>query len=176
MRGLAVLTVLLLSVALLAGCSDAPQGPATDSGSATGGGDGGRVARSGRGSVGEDDTVNETELRSVEILHTPLQMAGPGPASFDVVVPPEVASVAFLFTGGPGFDSAGLRIELSGCGAYDQGIGFSGTTGGGSGGELCGAADAGPQTVSVSGTLVVFDGQFIVTAFVPTNATAEPTT
>lgn len=168
MRLLSLLLTGLLSAALLSGCSQAPDSPSAEP-TDTASDDSGRTAREGHGSAGEEDGV---DLRAIEILHVPLQMSGQGPESFDAVVPPDVDSVSFRFAGGPTFDAAGLRVELTGCGSYDGGMGFMGSTGGDFSGDLCGAADAGPQTVTVSGTLVVFDGTFVVTAYVPANATA----
>lgn len=167
MRSLPFLALLLAS-AILAGCSS-PDATESDAAAAPDDGDGGRTARPGRGS---EYAGNETDLRAVVILQAPLQMAGAGPESFDVEVPADVAAVGYRFANSPTFQAAGLRVELSGCGAYDNGMGFMGSTGGDYWGELCGTAEPGRQSVTVSGDLVVFDGVFSVTAYVPANGTA----
>ncbi|HUR26317.1 MAG TPA: hypothetical protein VM327_09935, partial [Candidatus Thermoplasmatota archaeon] len=134
----------------------------------------GRTARGGAGADddGEDD---EEDLQAVEIMRTPLTMAGQGPESFDVTMPPGLVAAAFAFSGGNTFDESGLRVELTGCGTYDGGVGFSGSTGGGAyySAKLCDAPAAGPATVTISATLVVFDGTFELIGFIPAaNGTA----
>ncbi|MHB1260818.1 MAG: hypothetical protein ACYC2H_03795 [Thermoplasmatota archaeon] len=171
MRGFTLLTASLLALALLAGCSQAPQGDAPV-GEPTGD-DPGRTARGGSGG-GDDDSEEEIELEAVELLRTPLTMAGQGPESFDLTVPDGIVAVDFAFTGSPTFDQSGLRIELTGCGSYDSGLGFWGSTGGGGYQDrLCEEAAPGPATVTISATLLVFDGTFVLTGFTPAaNATA----
>jgi hypothetical protein len=170
MRVLSVLLALLLLVALLAGCAR----PAKDAGADVGGAaDGpGRTGRSGHGG-GEDEGQdgNATEdLDPFELLHAPLNIAGQGPVSFDVDVPADVQDVVFTFAGG-NFNAADLQVELSGCGSYRSST-FSGSLGSGWSDGLCSPADAGAQSVTVSATFIAFDGQFILTGYVPAaNAT-----
>ena len=164
MRG----ALLLAVVVLLAGCN-AP--PAEQPAQEVPDDDPGRTARGG----GVDpDAEDEEDLQPVELLRTPLTMAGQGPESFDLTVPTGIVAVDFAFTGSPTFDQSGLRIELTGCGSYDLGLGFFGTAGGGSYEDrLCEEAAPGPATVTISATLLVFDGTFALTGFTPAaNATA----
>lgn len=172
MRGSTLLASLMLALSLLAGCSQAP--PDDTGAAAPQDGDPGRTARGG--SAGED-AEEEVELEAVELLRVPLTMAGQGPESFDLTVPSGIVAVDFAFTGSPTFEQSGLRVELTGCGSYDSSIGFSGTTGGGGYQDrLCREATPGPATVTVSATLLVFDGMFVLTGYTPAaNATAPPT-
>lgn len=167
MRG----ALLLAVVVLLAGCSaPAEEPPAAE----VPGDDPGRTARGG----GFDpDGEDEQELQPVELLRTPLTMAGQGPESFDVEVPPGLAAVAFAFSGGTTFNQSGLRVELTDCGTYDSGTGFSGSTGGAYySSKLCDGPAAGPATVTISAALIVFDGTFVLTGFVPLDATSDGNT
>ncbi|MEA3166039.1 MAG: hypothetical protein QOJ26_908, partial [Thermoplasmata archaeon] len=119
---------------------------------------------------------DEPELEPVELLRTPLTIAGQGPESFDLTVPEGITAVQFEFTGGPAFTESGLHVELSDCGVYDGGLSSS-TSGGGAyySQKLCGDAAAGPAKVTISATVMVFDGTFILTGFTPAaNATAPP--
>lgn len=169
MRGLAFAMGALLALTVLAGCSEAP-GEATPDGDSTSS-DPGRTARGGdRG----DEDEEEQELDPVELLRTPLTMAGQGPEAFDLTVPEGIVAVDFEFSGGQAIEESGLRIELTGCGSYDGGLGFSGSVGGGyRSGELCGEAEPGPATVTISATLLVFDGTFALIGYTPAaNATA----
>jgi hypothetical protein len=171
MRGLPVLVGALIAMALLAGCSQAPPGggpatpPADD------------PSRTARGTPASDEAGgDEPELEPVQLLRAPLTMAGPGPESFDLTVPEGITAVQFEFSGGSAFTESGLHVELSGCGAYDGGLSTS-TSGGGAyySQKLCGGAAAGPAKVTISATLVVFDGTFILTGFTPAaNATSAP--
>jgi hypothetical protein len=131
----------------------------------------GRTARGG--SVDVDDEEDEEDLQPVELLRTPLTMAGQGPESFELTVPAGLVAVAFGFNSGTTFSESGLRVEMTDCGTYDGGVGFSSNTGGGSySAKLCDEPAAGPATVTISGTLVVFDGTFTLTGFVPMDAPA----
>jgi hypothetical protein len=167
----AIVAVLLAS-ALLAGCNQAPpetgaQEPADD--------DPGRTARGSPGN-GDEDSGDEPELEPVELLRTPLAITGQGPESFDLVVPDGVVQVDFEFSGGQTFQQSGLAIELTGCGTYGTGgLGLSGSTGGVAySDKLCAEAAPGPATVTISATVLVFDGTFILTGFTEANATAAP--
>ena len=172
MRKLASLTVGLLALALLAGCSQAPAegsdaapDPSSD-----------EPRREARGAPQQGDGEgDEPELSAVELLRVPLTMAGPGPESFDVTVPAGIVKVDFEFAGGPSFTQSGLQVELTGCGSYESGTGVSGTTGGGSySNELCNDAAPGPATVTIAATLLVFDGTFILTGFTEAGNTTAP--
>src|SRR5687767_9774344 len=104
MRGMLPLAI----VVLLAGCNapaaEAPAGvPDEDP-------EPGRTARGGGVDVDDED---EEELQPVELLRTPLTMAGQGPESFDLTVPPGLVAVAFAFNGGTTFSESGLRVELT---------------------------------------------------------------
>ncbi|HJQ93431.1 MAG TPA: hypothetical protein VJ874_04000 [Candidatus Thermoplasmatota archaeon] len=164
MRGLPLLAV----VVLLAGCNaPAAEEPPTEAPDE----DPGRTARGG--GVGDDEADVE-DLRPIELLRTPLTMAGQGPESFDVTVPAGLVSVAFAFNGGATFNESGLRVELSGCGTYDAGAGFSSSTGSGYySAKLCDEPAAGPATVTIAATLIVFDGTFILTGYAPMDASAS---
>ena len=158
--------MLPLAIALLlAGCNapaaDDPPAEVPDD-------DPGRTARGG-GSLGDDEEGDEQELQAVELLQTPLTFAGQGPESFDVTVPPGIVAVGFEFRGDVGFQQSGLRIELTGCGTYDTGVGFTGSTGSGVSysDQLCNEAPAGPATVTISATFMVFDGTFTLTGYSP---------
>ncbi|HUR25352.1 MAG TPA: hypothetical protein VM327_04975, partial [Candidatus Thermoplasmatota archaeon] len=75
------IVLLLLVLAFVAGCTQPAAGPPSSDGPAAG--EPGRTARGGAGADddGEDD---EEDLQAVEIMRTPLTMAGQGPESFDV--------------------------------------------------------------------------------------------
>jgi hypothetical protein len=167
MRG----ALLLAVVVLLAGCNAPAEDPAAVEVPEE---DPGRTARGG----GFDpDGEDEQELQPVELLRTPLTMAGQGPESFDVDVPAGLVAVAFSFNGGATFSESGLRVELTDCGSYDGGVGFSSSTGGGYySAKLCDEPAAGPATVTISATLIVFDGTFVLTGFVPLDAASDGNT
>jgi hypothetical protein len=171
MRGVPVATLLpLLLVTALAGCSAGDRdGAGAESGSSGSPTEGpGRVARGG-GSEDHDGANRTPEMREVRILEEPLRMlAEQGPVSFGLEVPPQADRVEFRFSRSPTFYSVGLRIDLTGCGGIDRGsLGLMGHTGGDLWNRLCGPAEPGPQTVAISGQAVVFDGVFVLTAFVP---------
>lgn len=115
----------------------------------------------------------DDELQAIELLRTPLTFAGQGPESFDVTVPPGVVAVGFEFTGGATFSQSGMRIELTDCGTYDTGTGFSGSTGGAYYADtLCREPVPGAATVTISATVMVFDGTFVLTGYAPMDAAA----
>jgi hypothetical protein len=160
MRGPAVVAALL--VFALAGCaSSSPGSGAEDGGS-------GRTGRGGGQAEAE-------ELRPIVVLEAPLRMAGQGPESLAVDVPPQTRKVIFRFEDSATFEFVGLRVGLSGCGAHHAGA--LTITGGVMAGPyentLCGPAEAGAQTATVSGDFVLFDGTFVLMALVAAgNATA----
>lgn len=167
-------------VMLLAGCAgpaaeEPPQeAPADD--------DPGRTGRGGTiDDDGDEGDEDDPDLQPVELLRTPLTFAGQGPESFDLTVPPGLVMVGFEFTGAT-FEQSGMRLELTGCGTYDTGVGFTGSTGSAQYSDrLCEAPTPGPATVTISATLMVFEGTFVLTGFTPAaasgpggNATAGP--
>lgn len=169
MRVFPLLLAAFVVAVALSGCNQPPAPESADTAPTE---DGGRTARAGRGDLGDEDR----DLRAVELLHTPLQIVGQGPVSFDVQVPLGVEAVDYRFDGGAALVQTGVRIELTGCGVQDQGVGTSGSVGGGYyTQELCGVAEPGAQTLTISATGMVFDGMFILTGYVPANATANAT-
>ncbi len=169
MRGLTLPVSALLALVLLAGCNEAPPEATVDGEPADD-----QPRRTARGGSGPEDEEEEPELEPVELLRTPLTMAGQGPESFDLTVPEGIVEVSFEFSNGQALEESGLRIELTGCGSYDGGLGSSGSVGGVSrSGDLCGEATPGPATVTISATLLAFDGTFALIGFTPAgNATA----
>jgi hypothetical protein len=172
MRGLPLLVGILVASALLAGCNQAP--PETGAQDPTGD-DPGRTARGSPGS-GDEDSGDEPELEPVELLRTPLTIAGQGPESFELTVPDGIVRVDFGFVATAVDSAAGLRVELTDCGSYDSGLGSSSNFGGGSSwAHLCDDAAPGPATVTISATMMVFDGTFVLMGYTPAaNATAPP--
>jgi hypothetical protein len=165
MRGMLLVAVGLLLAGCNAPAAEQPPAEVPDD-------DPGRTARGGVGIGGGEE--DEEALQPVEILRAPLTMAGQGPESFDVTVPPGLVSVGFAFSGGTTFSESGLRVELTDCGTYDAGTGFSASTGSAYySADLCDAPAEGPGTVTISGTLVVFDGTFILTGYAPMDAPAS---
>ena len=165
--------LLLAALSLLSGCTEPAAEPAE--GEVPADDEPRRTARGGDRD-GDDDDEEEPELEPVELLRTPLTFAGQGPESFDLTVPPGIVAVGFMFTGDVGFQQSGLRLELTGCGTYDTGVGFSGSTGMGVSysDRLCGAATPGPATVTISATLLVFEGTFILTGYTPVEGSTAP--
>lgn len=118
---------------------------------------------------------NETQYDTVIFFETGLSLAGPDSTSFDVTVPANVAAVYYHLAWDTAAQLFGLRVELSGCGTYDQGLG-SQTSGGQSASDnpLCTQATAGDQTVTISNTGYI-DGTFSLRAKIPReNQTAPP--
>lgn len=157
-----ILVVLL--AALLGGCSAPAEVPEAEEEVPDDGPS--RVAR-GQSGVPEDEDGEEVETQPVELLRTPLRMAGQGPESFEFTMPANVAQVDFAFTGSPTVEVSDLRIEIDGCGAFHSGTGVWGTTGGDFTGTVCTAATEGPTKVTLAATLVVVDGTFILTGHQP---------
>ena len=145
----------LVAVALLAGCTsppaEAPAPPADDG-----------PDRTARKLTGTDE---EVPTEPVELLRTALTMAGPGPESFELTVPEDVHSVDFhMESSTTAWTEVDLRVELSGCGTYERAGAGASAGGSGPSNQICGTAEPGPQTVTLSAALLVFDGTLIVSA------------
>ena len=151
---LSVLAAALVLAAAFAGCSS----PAPADADAPAEDDARRTARPGF----DGDT---DEMVPVEFHRGPLTVAGQGPVAVDVEVPAGIEAVGFAFEGGATYEFLGLKIDLSGCGGVDLGLSSYSGGGGTFSGDLCGAAEPGRQTATVSGELVVFDGTFVLTGF-----------
>lgn len=130
--------------------------------------------KSSRRSVG-GSADNETEYMVVDFFETAVSLVGQDSAAFDVTVPANVTAVSYHLNWDTAAQLFGLRVELSGCGAYDQGMG-SYTSGGGGGmsSSLCGQGTPGAQSVTIDNTGYV-DGTLSLRAKIPKlNETAAP--
>lgn len=161
------LAALLLVAAALAGCAGNPPAspPPSDSGS-------GRRSV-GDGGVGGNGT--DPPHDTVVVFEGSLLIAGEGSQSYDVSVPANVTIVDFRIETPILGVFATLRVELSGCGAYQS----PGASGGNVGeeGRVCQDATSGPATLTVTNAGFV-EGSITLTGHVPKqpagNATAAP--
>lgn len=105
-----------------------------------------------RRSVG-GSVENGTQFDTVYFFESQISMVGQDSQSFEVRVPANITNVDFHLSWTDAAQLFGLRVELSGCGAYDQGMG-SYTSGGGSAMDdrVCAKATEGDQTLTVSNT------------------------
>ena len=133
--------------------------------------------RVGRGDRGIDVEEDEEAFVPIELLRTPVRMAGQGPESFDVDVVPGVQRVDYLLTQSAAHALVDVRVELTGCGSSGSaGGGATGSVGlgGGMSDKVCDAAEPGAQTFTVSGTAVVYDGTLVLIGYVAADpATAD---
>lgn len=165
------LVSLVVLLAALSGCSGDPQQEVVETGE-----------DEGRRSVGGDGGNNtDPPHTKVVLLDTAVDLIGQQTLAFDVVVPDNVTNVDFSISyGNTGTPAGGVavfsafRIELAGCGAYDQGTGTSmGTIT--LSDRLCKDAAGGTAKLTVTNTGFVQGGPLRVVGHMPKpvgNATA----
>ena len=159
----------LLLGLVLAGClAEDDQSTRDDADDGSRSSDGGRRSQGG----GEGDVPHD----DVELFAQTVLLVGQATQDFDVQVPPNVTAVDFTISAGGATGLASLsmfRVELEGCGVYDQGTGISG----GSAtlaGRLCKDAADGAHQLHVSNAGYI-EGELRLTGQVPkSNATAPP--
>lgn len=138
-----VMAAFLMSLAL-SGCADGGDDR----------GDGDDGSRRSGGRTSDDGNTTEVPHDKVEFFAQTVMLAGQGTQDFDVVVPANATAVDFTITAGGATGLASFsmfRVELEGCGMYDQGTGISG----GSAtlaARLCNDAADGPRQLHVSNT------------------------
>ncbi|MEK6976748.1 MAG: hypothetical protein AABY18_10475 [Candidatus Thermoplasmatota archaeon] len=164
MRG-ALLASLLLLVLALAGCSGQP-GPDDPPIEEDGNG-----PRTSQGGGGPGDNNTDPPHDTVLILEAQLDLVGQDSQEFDATIPDNVTVVEFSMSSADAKVLSGFRIEVSGCGVYDQGGGTSiGNVA--FAGRLCKDATSGPTKVTVSNTGLVQTAIKITGQIPKGNATA----
>jgi hypothetical protein len=143
-KALLLATVLLLTA--VAGC--AGPGPLADP-------DDDEQRTSGGGRTSEGGNSTDPPHDDVVLLDTMVELIGQQTVTLPVSVPANVTVVDFTISAAGPSNAAvfsGLRIELSGCGIYDQGATSSSSGTITLAGRLCKDAASGDQTVTVTNT------------------------